>query len=132
MERTLFGRMPLEPGQLQALYLGTPIRVLRGRPRRRAADGGPGAHDLLRRIGTLENEIEPLAQTDPPAVVTVPDAALREVLEDSLGLSSGDPITEAALAKLTVLEAPHKGIVNLTGLEYATGLRRLGEGLRGR
>ena len=35
-------------------------------------------------------------------------------------------------AKLTVLEAPHKGIVNLTGLEYATGLRRLGAGLRGR
>ena len=57
--------------------------------------------------------------------MTVPDAALRAVLEDSLGLSSGDPIPAASLAKLTVLEARDAGIVDLTGLEHATGLTRL-------
>ncbi len=67
------------------------------------------------------------AQADPPAeaVVTVPDAALRAVLEDSLGLSEGASITAVALARLTVLEAPDAGIVALTGLELATGLTRL-------
>ena len=65
------------------------------------------------------------AQEDPPQGVTVPDAALRAVLEDSLGLSSGDPITASELATLTTLVAPDAGIVDLTGLESATGLTRL-------
>ena len=65
------------------------------------------------------------AQTDPPAVVTVPDAALRAVLEDSLYLAAGAPIMAAELAKLTELEAPDVGIVDLMGLEHATGLTRL-------
>ncbi len=65
------------------------------------------------------------AQDDPADEVTVPDAALRAVLEDSLGLSSGDSITASSLAKLIVLEAPDLGIVDLTGLEHATGLTRL-------
>ncbi len=64
------------------------------------------------------------AQDDTPEV-TVPDASLRAVLEDSLGLSAGDPITASSLAKLTSLEAPDAGIVDLTGLEHATGLTRL-------
>ena len=60
------------------------------------------------------------AQTDAPAEVTVPDAALRAVLEDSLGLSSGDPIPAASLAELTTLEARDAGIVDLTGLELSS------------
>ncbi len=67
------------------------------------------------------------AQTNPPAeeVVTVPDAVLRAVLEDRLGLAEGAPIRAVALARLTVLEAPNESIVELTGLESATGLTRL-------
>ena len=65
------------------------------------------------------------AQDDSPAAVTVPDAALRTVLEDSLGLSAGDPIVAAELAELTDLEARDAGILDLTGLEHATGLTRL-------
>ena len=66
------------------------------------------------------------AQTDPPpAVVNVPDARLRAVLADSLGLSEGAPIPAVALARLTVLEAPDADIVALTGLEFATGLTSL-------
>ncbi|MCY3735779.1 MAG: S8 family serine peptidase, partial [Gemmatimonadaceae bacterium] len=69
------------------------------------------------------------AQDDTPEV-TVPDASLRAVLEDSLGLSAGDPITASSLAKLTTLEAADLGIVDLTGLEHATGLSRLHLGPR--
>lgn len=65
------------------------------------------------------------AQDDTPDAVAVPDASLRAVLEDSLGLSAGDPIPAATLAELSVLEAPDGGIVDLTGLEHATGLTRL-------
>ena len=76
---------------------------------------------LLLMVGlTLMNLPPSWAQT-----VTVPDAALRAVLEDSLGLSAGDPIPAASLAKLTVLEATDMGITDLTGLEHATGLTRL-------
>ncbi len=70
-----------------------------------------------------------LAQDNPsPDVVTVPDAALRTVLEDRLGLAEGAPITAAALAELTKLEARDLGIVDLTGLEHATGLTLLDVG----
>ena len=65
------------------------------------------------------------AQDNPSSVVTVPDAALRAVIEDSLGLSAGASILADELAELTVLEAPDAGIVDLTGLEHATGLTRL-------
>ena len=58
----------------------------------------------------------------------MPDAALRAVLEDRLGLAEGAPITAAALAELTRLEARDLGIVDLTGLEHATGLTLLDVG----
>ncbi len=63
MELTLFRRLPLEPGQLQALYWGTPIvfgeadlasGLLVGDVTKLMFSGG---------IGTLENPIVPLPQT---------------------------------------------------------------------
>ncbi len=63
MERSLFSRMPLQPGQLQALYWGTPIvfaetdlasGLLVGDVVRMRFSGG---------IGTLENQIVALAET---------------------------------------------------------------------
>jgi len=63
MELTLFRRLPLEPGQLQALYWGTPIvfgeadlasGLLVGDVTKLMFSGG---------IGTLENSIVPLPQT---------------------------------------------------------------------
>jgi 2-dehydro-3-deoxy-D-arabinonate dehydratase len=63
MERTLFSRIPLQPGQLQALYWGTPIVFA-------AADLASGLQvgDVVRMtfsggIGTLENPIVALAET---------------------------------------------------------------------
>ena len=59
------------------------------------------------------------------ATVTIPDANLRAVIADSLGKASGAPITRAEMASLTRIDAPNKGIRNLTGLEHATNLQRL-------
>ena len=62
-------------------------------------------------------------------VVSIPDANLRAVLEDSLGKTSGAPITDIELAQFTRLIAPDAGIVDLTGLEFATGLTLLHLGI---
>ena len=51
------------------------------------------------------------AQDDSPSEVTVPDAALRAVVEDSLGLAAGEPILAT---ELTELEARDAGILDLT------------------
>ena len=62
-------------------------------------------------------------------IVDIPDANLRAVIADSLGKSSDAPITRAEMATLTVLDAPHKDIRSLTGLEHATNLQRLDLGI---
>ena len=59
------------------------------------------------------------------ATVTIPDANLRAVITDSLGKSRNASITRAEMATLTRIDAPRKGIRNLTGLEHATNLTRL-------
>ena len=53
---------------------------------------------------------------------TITDANLRAVIADSLGKTSGEAITSAEMATLTRLDAPNKGIRDLTGLEHATNL----------
>ena len=55
----------------------------------------------------------------------IPDANLRAVIADSLGKASGASITRAEMATLTRIDAPDKGIRNLTGLEHATNLTYL-------
>ena len=57
--------------------------------------------------------------------VSIPDAGLRAVIEDSLNKASGSAITRAEMATLTRLVAPNKTIRDLTGLEFATGLDTL-------
>lgn len=58
-------------------------------------------------------------------VVSIPDSNLRAAIEDSLGKSSGAPISQAEMATLTELSAPNADIIDLTGLETATNLVRL-------
>ena len=60
------------------------------------------------------------AQTDPPAAVTVPDAAQRAVLEDSLGLAAGEPILATDLAELTDLGARDSGLDRLAEAHQVT------------
>ena len=57
------------------------------------------------------------ANAAPNDPVSIPDANLRAAIESALGLSSGAPITEAALAGLTTLDASGEGVADLTGLE---------------
>ncbi len=63
--------------------------------------------------------------SDLPAAVRIPDDNLRAVLERALGKTPGEVITEDEMATLTHLNASHAGIVDLTGLDYATGLASL-------
>ena len=53
------------------------------------------------------------------------DPALRAAVEEALGKAPGAPITREELASLTELTARFAGIVDLGGLELATGLERL-------
>ena len=55
--------------------------------------------------------------------VDIPDANLRAKIEEALGKASGDTITTADMANLTILDdAENANITNLTGLETATNL----------
>ena len=58
-------------------------------------------------------------------VVTIPDANLRAAVREALNLAPGEVITSRAMLKLTVLDAPGRGITDLTGLEYAINLKEL-------
>ena len=60
--------------------------------------------------------------------VSIPDANLRAVIEDSLGKARGAEITRAEMAGLILLEAPNLGISDLTGLEYGVNLTELNLG----
>ncbi len=60
------------------------------------------------------------AQTDPAAAVTVPDAAPRAVLEDSLGPAADEPILATQLAELTELEARDAGLDRLAEAHQVT------------
>ena len=57
--------------------------------------------------------------------VIIPDPNLRAKIGEALGKASADRISPSEIATLTVLRAQRAGIVNLTGLEYATNLTRL-------
>ena len=60
--------------------------------------------------------------------ITIPDANLRAVIEDSLNKARGEAITAAEMATLTRLEAPNSRVRDLTGIEYATELTVLNLG----
>ncbi len=77
---------------------------------------------------TCETKPPPGGGGDGQAGVTIPDANLRAVIEDSLSKASGASITSAEMASLTRLEAPNANISDLTGLELATGLTVLNLG----
>ena len=64
--------------------------------------------------------------TLPPAIpVTIPDPGLRAAVTAALGKRAGDPVTRRDLSTLGRLEARSAQIVDLTGLEWATGLQVL-------
>ena len=64
MEQALFSRIPLEPGQLQALYWGTPIVFAESDLADGLLEGDVVRLEFSGGIGTLENPIAAQAQTD--------------------------------------------------------------------
>lgn len=64
---------------------------------------------------------------DPLAIIPIPDDSLRAAIVRVVSPTSDGPITITRLdmESLTALDANHKGITNLTGLEYATDLKSL-------
>jgi len=58
-------------------------------------------------------------------IVNIPDPNLRTVLEEALGKNPGDPITSNELATLNRLDRVHRGISDLTGLDYCVKMQQL-------
>ena len=66
-------------------------------------------------------------ESDPSEqLVHIPDLALRGALEEALGKTAGEDITQAEMTTLTRFSAQWIGVRDLTGLEYATNLTKLG------
>ena len=57
--------------------------------------------------------------------MTIPDPGLSGAITAALGKRTGDPVTSSELSTLDWLDASSRGVVDLTGLESATGLRTL-------
>ena len=58
----------------------------------------------------------------PGASVHIPDTNLRAAIAEELGKSPNAPITVEEMKRLTELDAPNKGIQDLTGLQFATNV----------
>ena len=86
---------------------------------------------LKQETGTTSNsvvQVLDLAIEDPQesALEWMPDAALRDTVRETLGLPTAAPLTkEKMLWLVRNLRADHKGIVDITGLEFATNLGAL-------
>ena len=61
----------------------------------------------------------------PGAVVRIPDPNLRGAIAEALGKSPNDPITVEEMERLKRLDAPNRGIHDLTGIQFAVNLERL-------
>ena len=73
------------------------------------------------------------AMEDPS--IWMPDAALQAVVREALteiGLPASAPLTKGKMLQLTTLKANHRGIVDITGLEFALSLKELHLGGRNR
>ena len=83
--------------------------------------------------GTVKVLALELAIEDPSE--WMPDAALQTVVRETLeelGLPASVPLTKEKMLQLTFLKANHKGIVDMTGLEFALSLKDLNLGGRNR
>ena len=78
----------------------------------------------LTNLEYLDTDNNPIFDPDSPPV-EIPDPNLRQAVRDALNLPHGIPITQAGMGQLTSLDAGHRQIADLTGLEHATNLDRL-------
>ena len=80
--------------------------------------------DIIFALDFPESFTPPAVQTPttPGAVVRIPDSNLRAAIAEALGKSRNVPITVGEMEGLTRLEAPNRGIQDLTGLQFATNV----------
>lgn len=63
--------------------------------------------------------------TIPDEIVEIPDTNLRTAIKEALDVTDDNQITKAKMEALTDFTAVDKGIVDLTGIEYASNLTTL-------
>ena len=85
----------------------------------------PGETKSLRWEESLQNFVITQTTSTPVSAHFIPDTNLRRAIVNALGKSPGATITKAELATLRGLDASDYGIVDLTGLEFATNLTDL-------
>ena len=85
------------------------------------------ARYLARATGTIRDDDgeDTVSHACTGPTVSIPDAALRQKVEQALDKTSGAPITPQEMGTLRFLRAGNREIEYLTGLQCATGLARL-------
>ena len=63
-----------------------------------------------------------------PEIVSIPDANLAAAVRETLGLATGEAVTQLDMLKLGYLGASARQIADLTGLEHAVNLKSLSLG----
>ena len=76
----------------------------------------------------LDLEIDLSRLDELNVVVGVPDPNLEQAIRESLSLPKPMPLTQVLMLGLTELETGERGIIDLTGIEYATNLHYLNLG----
>ena len=84
-----------------------------------------GTNIVLRWQEAQQNFVITQTTSTPVSTHFLPDTNLRRAVGEALGKPPGATITKAELAALRRLIARNSGIVDLTGLEFATNLTRL-------
>ena len=82
---------------------------------------------MIHALDFPEAEVESPSQPEHPpgTVVHIPDPNLHAAIAEALGKSPHAPITVEEMGKLGRLDAQNRGIQDLTGIQFATNLKRL-------
>ena len=84
-----------------------------------------GTETVLQWSEAQQNFVITQTTSRPVCAPFLPDANLCRAIVQALGKPLGATVTKAELARLRELDASYQGIVDLTGLEFATNLTRL-------
>ena len=86
-----------------------------------------GFDDVIFALDFPESQVDSPSQPDllPGGGVHIPDSNLRAAIAEALGKSPNAPITAQEMEGLERLVAQNRGIQDLTGLQFATNLKRL-------
>ena len=74
-------------------------------------------------VHSFQIDVAPLLP--PPEVISIPDSNLAAAIRETLGLASGEAITDLAMLRLDLLSVRDRQITDLTGIEHATNIGAL-------